>query len=148
MNKKLALLLLLISVGLLTALAAGPVFGSGEDGLKKADAARQKHTATLLAKPGVVAVAVGFNPAGEAAVKVYTEDAEVGGIPAKLDGVPVHKQVSGKILALRPGAAPEADAPALPAPGERDPRWAHRETGSEFSGRERAPEKPSVVLPR
>ena len=106
MNKKLGLLLLLISVGLLTALAAGPVFGSGEDGLKKADAARQKHTATLLANPGVVAVAVGFNPAGEAAVKVYTEDAEVGGIPTKLDGVPVHKQVSGKILALRPGAAP------------------------------------------
>ena len=84
---------------------AGPVFGGGEDGLEKADAARQKHTATILAKPGVVAVAVGFNPAGEAAVKVYTEDAEVPGIPGELDGVPVHKQVSGKIMAVAPSAA-------------------------------------------
>ena len=113
MNKKLSLFLLIISVGLLTALAAGSVFAGGEDGLKKADEARQKHTAALLAKPGVVAVAVGFNSAGEAAVKVYTEDAKVKGVPTKLDGVPVHKQVSGKIMALRPGAAPGLAASAV-----------------------------------
>ena len=115
MSKKLSLFLVLISVGLLTSLAAGPVFGGGEDGLKKADEARQKNTAALLAKPGVVAVAVGFNPAGEAAVKVYTEDAAVRGVPTKLDGVPVHKQVSGKIMAHRPGAAPGLSPSAVDA---------------------------------
>ena len=48
MNKKLSLFLILISVGLLTALAAGPVFGGGEDGLEKAKRAKEKHVDRLL----------------------------------------------------------------------------------------------------
>ena len=107
MNKKLSLFLLLISVVLLTALAAGPVFaGNHGGGQGKADAARQKHTDALMAKPGVVGVALGFNPGGRAAVTVYAEHSEVKGIPRELDGVPVHVVVTGKLLALSPGTAP------------------------------------------
>ena len=45
MGKKLSLFLLLISAGLLTALAAGPVFG-GNHGLDKAKEAQERHTDT------------------------------------------------------------------------------------------------------
>lgn len=108
MCKKLSLFLILISVGLLTALAAGPVFGQAADGLGKADAARQKHTDALMAKPGVAGVALGYNPGGQAAVTVYTEHRDVKGIPQKLDGVPVHVLVTGKLMALGMSTAPAA----------------------------------------
>ncbi len=121
MNKKLSLFLILVSVGLLTALAAGPVFGQAADGLGKADAAREKHTDALLAKPGVVGVALGYNPAGRASVTVYAEHSEVKDIPRELDGVPVHVVVTGELMALSPGTATGL-APATLTTTDRWPR--------------------------
>ena len=92
---------LLVTVMLL-ALADSPVFGgNGEDGLEKADQARQKHTDSLLGIGGVVGVPLGFNQAGKRSVVVFTESAGVAGVPNDVDGVPVHRRVSGKIVALK-----------------------------------------------
>ena len=57
MKRKLTMGLIFVTVMLL-ALAASPVFGG--NGLEKADQAREKHTDNLLAKDGVVGVALGL----------------------------------------------------------------------------------------
>ena len=101
MKKRISFLLLIAAV-VLVALAAGPVYGGSEDGLQRADQARQRHTDQLLANPGVVGVALGRNPAGRAAVLVFTAEAGVSGIPRNVDGVPVHVRVTGEIFAFKP----------------------------------------------
>src|SRR6185295_7925107 len=68
-------------------------------GFEAALRAQQRHTARLLAMPGVVGTAVGLNPAGRAVVKVLTQQPDVGGIPAALDDVPVALEVTGRIYA-------------------------------------------------
>ena len=99
--KKIISLLLIIAAMFLVALAAGPVYGGGDDGLAKADQARQRHTDALLAKPGVVGVALGLNPAGKPSVLVLTAQPGVADIPQTLDaGVPVQVRVTGEIFAL------------------------------------------------
>jgi hypothetical protein len=62
--------------------------------------AQERHNPRLRAIPGVVGTAVGWNPAGKAAVKVFTASAGVAGIPASLDNVPVTVEVTG-IFAAR-----------------------------------------------
>ncbi len=62
---------------------------------------QEQHTATLMAMPGVVATAVGLNDQNQVAVKVFVVDTNVAGIPATLDGKPVHVVVTGLIRALR-----------------------------------------------
>ena len=101
MKKRIPFLLLIAAV-MLVALAAGPVFGGSDDGLQRADQARQRHTDALLANPGVVGVALGRNPAGRASVLVFTTKAGVSGIPRNVDGVPVHVRVTGEIFAFNP----------------------------------------------
>lgn len=121
------LLLTLVAVmTLVAAISASPVFGAGEQGLEKADQVRQRHTDPLMAIKGVVGVALGLNPAGKAAVVVFTKEPGVAGIPNELEGVPVHVRVTGEIFALKPGCPPRCpggdDPPSEPDPTDRWPR--------------------------
>jgi len=92
----LLLSLLLLSFG---GVAAAPP-PDGPPGLKRAIEAQEAHTDSLLVIPGVVGTAVGVRTDGEPVVKIYTESANVAGLPKKLDGIPVLVQVTGKIIAL------------------------------------------------
>jgi len=74
--------------------SAGPP-GTGQPDIWAALAAQERHTPRLRALPGVVGTAVGLNPAGKPAVKVFTVSAGVAGIPASLDNVPVSVEVTG-----------------------------------------------------
>ncbi|MFC1946340.1 hypothetical protein ACFLXY_00295 [Chloroflexota bacterium] len=90
----LVLSLLLTSFG---SVAAAP---SGEPpGLQRAIEVKNKHENVLFETPGVVAVGVGHNGAGNPSVIVFTETRGVRGIPAFLDGVPVISQYSGSFYA-------------------------------------------------
>jgi len=78
-------------------------------GLSAALAAQSRHTDRLLRSPGVVGTAVGLGSRGVAVVQVFTRAADVTGLPATLDGVPVAVVVTGEIRALPASpAAPEA----------------------------------------
>ena len=106
--KKLLSLGSLIAVVLLAALVASPIYGQsgrGGQGLETAIAAQEWHTDALLANPGVVGTAVGYNAGGVPVVKIFIETAGVTGLPKRLDGVPVVVQVTGRVYALhhRPG---------------------------------------------
>ncbi len=106
--RKLLSLSSLIAVVLLAALAASPIYGQtgrGGQGLEIAIAAQERHTDALLANPGIVGTAVGYNAGGVPVVKIFIEKAGVAGLPKRLAGVPVVIQVTGRVYALhhRPG---------------------------------------------
>jgi PKD repeat protein len=95
--------LLFTIVAAVVALTATTVYAAppGEPpGLKRAIEVQEAHTDSLLTIPGVVGTAVGLGADGEPVVKIYTESANVAGLPKKLDGIPVLVQVTGKIVAL------------------------------------------------
>jgi hypothetical protein len=52
-----------------------------------------------MAMRGVVGTAVALNPAGKPAVKIFTADAGISGLPASLDGIPAVVEVVGTIFA-------------------------------------------------
>ncbi len=108
--KKLVPLAILLTVVIIGALAVLPVFGAGngQQGLERAIKAQEKHTDALLAKEGVVGTAVGLNPSGKIAVLVLTAKPGVGGIPNKLEGVPVAVRMTGEFTALAGPPAPVA----------------------------------------
>lgn len=122
--KKGALWLIIAVAVLLATVAATPGFAAGgEGGLEKAQQAQEKHTDKLMKHPDVVGTATGFNPAGKAAVLVFTQKEGVAGVPKELDGVPVHVHVTGAFQALDrladPALAPSATHQTLkyrPAP--------------------------------
>lgn len=68
-------------------------------GFERAAAAQGAHGRDLANIDGVVGVGLGLSPGGEPALLVLTEDLGVGGIPRRLDGVPVIVKVSGKVYA-------------------------------------------------
>jgi len=70
-------------------------------------AVQGQHTPDLMARAGVVGTAVGQAANGEVALLVLTETAAATGIPDRLEGVPVVKLVTGKILAMK-RPAPDA----------------------------------------
>lgn len=90
----------ILIVLLVAALVASPAY-AGEQGLEKAKQAQGKHTDALLAMEGVVGTAVGYNPAGEPAVKIFTRAQGVAGLPKELDGVPTEVVVTGEFVALK-----------------------------------------------
>ena len=61
--------------------------------------AQERNTIDLMKIPGVLGTAVGLAPNGAPAVKVFLASADVGGLPASLDGVPVAPIVTGMIMA-------------------------------------------------
>ena len=72
---------------------------AGAQGVDVAIAAQERHTAALMRIPGVVGTSVGVNSAGQAVVQIYLADASVTGLPDQLDGVPVRRQVTGRLMA-------------------------------------------------
>ncbi|MCH8120679.1 MAG: hypothetical protein IIC00_13260 [Planctomycetes bacterium] len=74
--------------------------GRSQDAFDRVRDVQERNTEVLMAKPGVVGTAVGFNDDGEYAVLVLLEIPGVAGIPQELDGVPVQVVVTGKIYAL------------------------------------------------
>ncbi|HET9462206.1 MAG TPA: fibronectin type III domain-containing protein, partial [Gaiellaceae bacterium] len=72
----------------------GPPGGS-PPGLDKAIAAKEKHAARLLDKPGVAGIGVGLNPAGKPVIKIYKERQDVADLPDELEGVPVESVTTG-----------------------------------------------------
>ena len=63
-------------------------------------AIQDRYTPELLAIKGVVGTATGLDANGNPAIKVYTENKIVSGIPTQLDGVPVDVEVTGKAYAM------------------------------------------------
>jgi hypothetical protein len=72
---------------------------AGAQGLDVAIAAQERHTPALMRIPGVVGTSVGVNAAGQAVVQIYLVDGSVAGLPDVLDGVPVRRQVTGRLMA-------------------------------------------------
>src|SRR5216117_1155391 len=50
---------------------------------------QERHTSELLKIPGVLGTAVGLAPNGVPTVRVLLASADVGGLPASFDGIPV-----------------------------------------------------------
>jgi PKD repeat protein len=61
---------------------------------------QKRHTERLMAMDGVEGTGIGLDQGGQLVVKVFTARHGVAGIGKKLDDVPVHVVVTGKILAL------------------------------------------------
>ena len=96
-----------IVVAVLTLALLIPSFGDtvaaappdGPPGLQRAIEAQEAHTDRLLNIPGVVGTAVGFGDDGLPAVKIYTEEVGVAGLPKTLDDLPVEVVVTGRFYA-------------------------------------------------
>jgi len=73
--------------------------GNSEDAFQRVKEVQERHTEKLMARQGVVGTAVGLDEHGNHTVLVLLEHGNIGGIPAKLDGVKVIKRVTGKITA-------------------------------------------------
>jgi hypothetical protein len=73
--------------------------------LDAALAAQAEATSEWLDLPGVVGTAVGRDARGGYAVKVYVTAAGVAQLPARIDGVPLQLEISGRLVAL--GDPPE-----------------------------------------
>ena len=59
---------------------------------------RQKHEPQLLAIDGVVGVRIGPDEIGDDVIVVMLRDSAVGkAVPKRLDGIPVHTEVTGEI---------------------------------------------------
>ena len=106
---------LLVLSGVLS--AQGRRRGNAFDRVRKA---QERHTERLMAMDGVEGTAVGVDQSGQLAVKVFTARHGVAGIGKKLDGVPVHVVVTGKIYALakggKSGKPPKPNAEPLGKP--------------------------------
>ena len=106
---RLGIVLVAIAIGLMslglvfsswTAAAADP--DANVRALQRAVQVHGQHSPRLLSLKGVAGTAMGVSARGEWAVKVYTIQAGVGGIPERLDGVPVEAEVTGAFFALKP----------------------------------------------
>lgn len=108
---------LLVIIVALLGLTAATVYAApppdGPPGLERAIAVQEAHNRELLGKSGVVGTAVGLTADGTPAIKIFTERAEVGGLPVSLDGVPVIVQVTGKLSALQGPPAGKGPAPKV-----------------------------------
>jgi hypothetical protein len=85
--------------------AGGPDFArGGQQGpdFRAALAARSKHEREIMTRAGVEGIGVGLSDNGTPAVVIMTANGAVGGLPAKLDGVPVKLMPTGPFLAVLP----------------------------------------------
>jgi hypothetical protein len=89
-----------------------PALGVAQVGeVRAALAAQNRHTPALLANPGVVGTAIGRLPNGRLGIRVFVVTADVGGIPALLDGFPVAREVTGRLMALSDPTKRQRPAP-------------------------------------
>ncbi len=91
----------LVALTLVASLAGRPY---AQD-LESAIAAHARHTDWLMRFPNVVGTAVGLAADGQPAIKVYTRAAGAGGIPDRLEGLPIVVEVTGEIFALNASSA-------------------------------------------
>ncbi len=80
--------------------------GQSQAAFERVREVQERHTAELMAKPGVAGTAVGLSESNHPAVLVLLEEAGAAGIPAQLEGVPVQRIFTGKIEALGAKKAP------------------------------------------
>jgi hypothetical protein len=71
----------------------------GQADLDSALAVHRRHTFRLIAIPGIVGTAVGLTADRRPAIKIFTKNAGVAGLPDNLEGIPVEVQVTGELLA-------------------------------------------------
>ena len=85
---------------------AGALKNAGElslanPGVRNISVVQDRHTTDLMAIPGVIGTATGFDESGNLGVMVMTEHAlGKGRLPASIEGVPVFEEVTGKIIAM------------------------------------------------
>ena len=77
--------------------------GRSEEAFRRVKEAHERHIERLMEKKGVVGTAIGLDQTGQIAIKVFTDRHGVAGIAKKLDDIPVHLVVTGKIVALNTG---------------------------------------------
>jgi hypothetical protein len=111
-----------ILIGIVVALLALPVTmvhaapsPDGPTGLERAIAVQQAHNPRFMVTPGVVGTAVGLTDNGRPAIQIFTETANVRGLPASLDGIPVVVKVTGKLFAMK-----RPDKPSTPGENNRN----------------------------
>jgi hypothetical protein len=85
------------------ALARG---GTPGPDLRAAIAAKDKYQDRLMAREGIEGLGVTVTGEGKAAIVVFTRHGAVGGVPSILDGVPVVREITGRIEAILPKAKP------------------------------------------
>lgn len=85
------------------ALVASLIGPASAQELGAAIAAQERHTPRLMGLANVVGTGVGLTAEGQPALKVFTKVVGVGGIPDRLDGIPVVVEVTGEIFALKGG---------------------------------------------
>jgi hypothetical protein len=86
-------------------------------GMVEAVQVQDRHTAELMEIEGVVGTGASVAKDESPVVVVFTESADVSGIPTALNGVPVVVEVVGKVTALQSKGKPQAAAaPACAAP--------------------------------
>lgn len=83
-----------------TANAPGGTLAFTPANLAKVIAVQDRHTSDLMKLNGVVGTATGISATGGLAVKVFAARADVAGIPASLDGIPVEVDVTGEFTAF------------------------------------------------
>jgi hypothetical protein len=71
--------------------------GDSPAGLERAMQVQEAHTPGLMAMPGVVGTAVSVDNSGNPIIRIFTESANVAGIPSNLQGIPVQTVVTGII---------------------------------------------------
>jgi hypothetical protein len=86
-------------VGLIAVLSTGALAAptNGPSGLERAMQVQEAHTPGLMAMPGVMGTAVSVDNSGNPVIRIFTESANVAGIPSNLQGIPVQTVVTGII---------------------------------------------------
>lgn len=80
------------------------IFSLAHPQVQAVAAVQDRHTPSLMSRPGVVGTAVGLSESGELVVKVYTEtQLGAGALPTELEGIRVEQEVTGKIVAMKGG---------------------------------------------
>lgn len=78
--------------------------------LRAAIAAQARYEQPIMARSGVEGIGVGLTDTGRPAVVIMTANGAVGGLPRRLDGVPVTLMVTGPFSAILPRAGRPAGA--------------------------------------
>lgn len=99
------------SESLTDAAAAPPTTPPPAHEFEVALAAQRRHTDGLLKIPGVVGTAITVLPDGRVGMQVLLEGPGVKGVPLALDGVPVTRQVTGRLMAYSDPRTRQRPAP-------------------------------------
>ncbi len=84
--------------------------GNSDNAFERVKEVKARHAEAFMAEKDVVGIGVGLNDQGYNAVVVLLETG-VGRIPEQLEGVPVHRIVTGKIEALKGPTRPPSFDP-------------------------------------